>query len=341
MSTELRPLAERVDAPALAPVPQGTGLSWRALARDDVPALARLVAAIESADEAPYRTAAEELAEHFDDTGLDPAVDTLGGWDADGVLRAWAAVDQPVGDTRVVRAFLSGGVDPSWRGQGIGRQVLAWSQARGRQRIVATGKELPARLGVYVDDTAASTIALLVAAGLTPIRYYSEMRRSLEGDLPVTAPADGVRVVPWSSDLEEPARLAHNEAFADHWGSEPRTPEQWFEGRAMFAPDWSFVAVDDATGEVAGYLRSGRFEQDWPIAGYTSGYTELLGVRRAWRGHGVASALLLAAMRAYRADGMQYAELGVDTENPSGAHGLYARLGYEVFHGTTLRTIEL
>lgn len=77
------------------------------------------------------------------------------------------------------------------------------------------------------------------------------------------------------------------------------------------------------------------------MAGYPSGYTELLGVRRAWRGRGVAVALLTAAMRAYAADGMHYAELGVDTENPSGAHGLYASLGYEVFQGTSMWTIEL
>lgn len=46
-------------------------------------------------------------------------------------------------------------------------------------------------------------------------------------------------------------------------------------------------------------------------------------------------------MNLYRADGMQYAELGVVNANPSGANGLYASLGYEVLHGSTLVTIEL
>jgi ribosomal protein S18 acetylase RimI-like enzyme len=109
----------------------------------------------------------------------------------------------------------------------------------------------------------------------------------------------------------------------------------------MFAPQWSHVAVDEATGEVAGYTISGRYEHDWEVAGFTSGYTELLGVRRAWRGRGLAPALLTAAMASFRADGMQYAELDVDTENPSGAHGLYASLGYEVTHGAIMYTIEV
>ncbi|MDM7831387.1 GNAT family N-acetyltransferase [Cellulomonas edaphi] len=342
MTTDLPPLPERVAAPAVAPVPDpSTGLTWRPLAADDVEGLTVLVQAIETADRAPLRTSKEELQERLAEDGIDVRLDTLAGVDGQGVLRAWALVDQPAGDTRVVRAFLSGGVDPAWRRRGIGRQVLEWSVARGRQRIVATGKQVPARIGVFVDDNATATVALLDAAGLTPIRYYAEMRRPLDGELPVPRGAAGIRVVPWSTELDEQMRLAHNEAFADHWGSEPRTATQWAEGRAMFAPTWSFAAVDEASGEVAGYLLSGRYEQDWPVNGYRSGYTELLGVRPAWRGRGVAVDLLVAAMLAYRADGMEYAELGVDTENESGAHGLYARLGYVVYHQATLRTIEL
>ncbi len=51
--------------------------------------------------------------------------------------------------------------------------------------------------------------------------------------------------------------------------------------------------------------------------------------------------ILAEVMRAYRADGMEYAELTVDTANPSGAHGLYASLGYEVSHGEVMYSIEL
>ncbi|GMA31460.1 GNAT family N-acetyltransferase [Litorihabitans aurantiacus] len=92
---------------------------------------------------------------------------------------------------------------------------------------------------------------------------------------------------------------------------------------------------------IAGYLISGRYEQDWDALGYTVGYTDLLGVRKEWRGRRVATALLGAAMRAYAASGIQYAGLGVDTDNPTGAFGLYERLGYEATRGSALYTIEL
>ena len=337
------PLSVRADAPATLPEPDpaSTGLTWRPLTRADVPAVAALVAQVEEADAQPYRTSEAEVDEWFDGEWKDPAADSRVGLDADGTPRAWMAVEAPPGGVRVVRAYLHGGVHPELRGRGVGRQLVAWATARARQRLATSDAVVPGRIAAFLEDHRSDAIALYAAAGFRPIRYYTDMRRDLAEPLPEVRDPEGVRIVPWSPELDDAVRRAHNEAFADHWGSEPRTPETWAHGRSMFAPQWSHVAVDAATGEVAGYAMSGRYEQDWPVSGYTSGYTELLGVRRAWRGRGVAVALLAAAMASYRADGMQYAELDVDTANPSGAHGLYAALGYQVTHGSLMTSIEL
>jgi mycothiol synthase len=342
-TTALPPLAVRAAAPATLPEPdpRATGLTWRPLSRDDVPALAALMARVEDADAQPFRTSEAEVDEGFDGDWKDPARDSRVGVDADGQPRAWVVLDAPPGDVRVIRVWTSGGVDPQWRGRGIGGALVAWATARARQKLAESGKDAPGRIAAFIEDHRADALALHAAAGFTPIRYFTDMRRDLAQPLPEVTVPEGLRIVPWSDELDDAVRVAHNEAFADHWGSEPRTPEAWQVGRAKFAPQWSHVAVDAATGEVAGYAVSGRYEQDWAVAGYTSGYTELLGVRRAWRGRGLAPALLAAAMRSYQADGMQYAELDVDTENPSGAHGLYARLGYEVTHGSVMCTIEV
>lgn len=340
--TTLSPIAERAQAPAEVRLPSADhGLTWRPLSVADVPDLTRLVGRIEEADAEPFRTSQEEVAEKFDGDWKDPARDTLGGVDDSGVLRAWAQVTQPPGDTTVVRAFLEGGVDPQWRGRGIGREVLAWELDRARQVLAATGKDVPGRIGAYASEQTTSALALLRAGGLTPIRYYSDLHRPLETDLPDVPVPAGVQIVGWSEERDEEVRLAHNEAFASHWGSEPQTAESWRSGRSHFAPQWSLVALDEATGEVAGYLLAGRYEQDWEIAGHSSGYVELLGVRPAWRRRGIAPALLAAVMRRLHADGIQYAELGVDTENLSGALGLYTSLGFTPFYRSTLFTIEL
>lgn len=341
-TTAPAPIAVRAAAPSEPPRPPAAlGLTWRPLTQDDAPELFALVAAIEEADALPFRRSLDEVVEMFEGDWKDHARDTLVGLDPGGSMRAYAQATTAPGDVTLVRAFLTGGVHPQWRGRGVGRAVVAWLEGRGRQLLAQSGKDVPARLAAYLEDAAPAAARVYAHAGFTPIRYFSEMRRPLLDGVPDAAELDGLTITAWTPELDEAVRLAHNDTFADHWGSQPRSPEEWAHGRSMFAPTWSFVALDRATGEVAGYLLSGRYEQDWAVAGYPSGYTELLGVRRAWRGRGVAVALLTTAMRAYAEDGMHYAELGVDTENPSGAHGLYASLGYEVFQGSSMWTIEL
>ena len=340
----LAAIADRAQAPATLTEPSADlGLRWRPLEPADAPALHRLLAAIEDADQPPYRTDPDEVAEKFDGEWKDVPHDSLGGVDADGELRAYGVVEVRPGDTTTVRAVLDGGVHPGHRGRGIGRELLAWQTGRARRKLASSGKELPARIGSYVDDGATATQRLLTAAGFAPRRYYRAMRRDLAVPPPVVDLDAGLRVVPWTPELDEHVRLAHNDAFRDHWGSEPATAESWAAGRSKFAPSWSFVALDTTVDGplVAGYALSGRYEHDWAVLGYSSGYTETLGVRRAYRGRRLARALLAASMAAFAADGIEYAELDVDTENPSGAHGLYARLGYEVTHGSALYSIEL
>jgi len=362
-------LAERAAAPAVLPALTAGGLTWRPATRDDVDALLELRNLVSETDGEPYRESREELLEILDAPWRRLDTDSILGHDAGGALRAYGYVETMPGDTARVRAFLWGGVHPDRRGEGIGREVFAWQEARARQLLAATGKDLPGRLAGFLEDTApAAKVRLFERAGFTPRRFYSDLERDLRDlaahPLPVVELDDGLRLVPLGDEHDEPARLAHNDAFRDHWGSEPQTAEQWRSGRSTYAPEWSFVVVDPApdvdalladpatdaetaaalrAGEplVVGYQIAARYTADFAVRGYPFGYTDILGVRRGYRGRKVAVALLAAAMRAFAADGMAVAALDVDTQNPSGAHGLYASLGYRKRHGSRLLTIEL
>ena len=57
-------------------------------------------------------------------------------------------------------------------------------------------------------------------------------------------------------------------------------------------------------------------------------YTERITTVPGWRRRGIASALLVRAMDHFRAAGMTETALSVDTDNASGALGLYERLGF-------------
>ena len=340
-------IAERAAAPQVLSLPAADlGLVWRPMGPEDSAQLAVLVAAIEVADGAPYRTAPSEVADIFVGEWKDSSRDTVVGIDDDGVFRAYGTVETPPGDESVVRAFIAGGVHPDVRGAGVGRELLSWMTARARQKLAESGKDVPGRIAAFLDDTAPDQWHLFEAAGYTAARFYSNLRRDLATPTHDVVLDPGLQVLPWDPSLDDAARRAHNDAFRDHWGSEPATPDSWVQGRSMFAPAWSFVVVDTTKGSVAqpyvaGYLLSGRYEQDWPVTGRTSGYIETLGVRRGYRGRRIAVALLAAAMDAYRASGMELAELDVDADNPSGASGLYASLGFVKSSGSRMYSIEL
>lgn len=358
-------LTERAAAPARLLEPTAGGLSWRPLVAEDAPALLELENTVFAADGVPFRWSLEELVDELAQPWLDLSQDSLIGLDSAGVARAWALATTTPGDETLVRVFADGGVHPDRRGEGIGREVLAWTVGRARQILAASGKDLPGVIRVSVEDASPDSVRhLLLRAGFTTQRFFADLRRDLAEPLPDVQLDGTLRLLPWSQELDEPTRLAHNDAFRDHWGSQPRSPEQWTGGRTLFVPQWSFVVVDDrpdvagllaspdtdpATAAalraggplVVGYHLASRYEADFEVRGYSFGYTDLLGVRRGYRGHRIAVALLSAAMVAFVADGMEYAVLDVDTDNPSGAYGLYARLGYHKVHGSAAFGIDI
>lgn len=311
-------------------------LRWCALTPQDATTLLALENAIEEAADLPYRMSLAEMADELGAPWRNLAEETIVGLDDDGVARAWIELLAPPDDESERRVLVFGGVHPQWRGRGVGRALVAWALERAHALVAAhpAGDQVPWRIGVFlsVDDAAARR--LYERAGLAPLRHYALLRRDLSVALPDVAAADGVVVEPWTADVEEEVRLAHNAAFADHWGSQPQSAERWLEQRWAFVREWSLVARDtQAPGApVVGYLKSEKLPDDWPAQGFTSAYVDILGVVREARGRGVASLLLARAMALYAAEGIEYATLSVDTANPTGAFQLYERLGFEAYH---------
>lgn len=344
MTRSLPPLSERVDPPArLDPPPAELGLQWRGLELADMPALHALFHRIEEHDQTPYRTALEETHERYVAEWHSEPANVLGGFDDGGTLVAFGAVALSPTDTHTLRVHIEGGVDPDRRARGIGSAVLDWELGRARQLLAASDRAVPARLVVHVEDDMPDSVHMLTQRGFRPSRYYTELRRDLSLPVPAVELKRPLDLVPWSAELDEQVRLAHNVAFAEHWVSEPQTEDAWTQGRTYFVPEWSFIVLDRTTdrAQVVGYLLSSRYEQDWPSLGWSEGYIDLLGVRPDWRGRGIATALVTQVLHAYERSSMQYASLGVDTQEPGVVFGLYSKLKFAPTRGSTMYTIDL
>lgn len=307
-----------------------SGLDWQPLTVEDLAELSALLTAIEHLDEPNFRHSLAELHEQYAEVDTDAGTDTLGGRDAGGTLVAYAWNHRMVADADPRRVYLSGGVHPGWRRQGIGSALLRWQLDEARRWYVWTWVKGHGPLQVIcpVDEKLTDPRKLYADHGLQPIRWYADLSRTFEEPPPEVPPPPGVRLVRMHRDHSEDVRRAHNECFADQWGSQPIDRVHWEEqlSRAASRIGWSWVALADGTGEVVGYATNSAYEQDWEAQGFSEGWTDRLGVRPAWRGRGIAKALLAASMQSYAAAGLDAAGLGVDTDNPS--FRLYEQLGF-------------
>ena len=333
----------RVVATSSISLPDLAGLTWQPLSRDLLPTWHQLHETLNEADGAHEHLGLDDLRDELEPDWIDLAADSRVGLDADGQARAFGLVQVRPGDVTLLRAACWGGVDPKWRGQGVGRALLAWQLERAAQIVAARrevrGPDTPAGALTVIEERAGSAARLVERAGFELSRYFFVMRRDLAQPIPEPVVPQPLRLVTFAEAVaENPAiddalRLAHNEAFVDHWGFQPwsaNTWQQWETGQRDFRGDWSWLALDG--DQIAGYALSAGFRTEWANVGWTQGWTSKLGVREPWRGLGLAKALLSASMRAFAADGMQYAGLDVDSDNPTGAVGIYSALGYQVRH---------
>lgn len=249
--------------------------------------------------------------------------------EVDGELVAYARVfwtDQ-VDGSRAYENFCF--VHPEWRRRGIGWALHVNNESRLRE-IAAEHPDVATKwFSSEGMEAAAGNTALLERSGYSPVRYFYDMvAATLDG---VTEPPmpDGIEVRPPTPDQFRAIWEASVEAFRDHWGEPEATDEDWVRFRDdPEHVDRPFWMIGWAGDEVAGVVMTTVPTAENERYGRARVWVESVSVRRPWRRRGLAKALLARSMVAARGAGFTSAGLGVDTENPTGALGLYESLGF-------------
>jgi mycothiol synthase len=302
---------------------------------DDVPAWQRLMAAMEEVDATGEHYDEDDLREEFEDPamGVD---DRISGWDGDRMV-AYAGLRPRRTVTDYQRIDGEGGVAPSHRGNGLGTRLIEWSLERAQAIHAGRAPHVAAKVHLWALLDNAPQVSLYEDNGFEAVNWSALMRVHLDGDDVEPSPPEfpaGIGVRPYDARWSAPTRDAHNDAFRDHWGFvawDEAMWHQWIDGSKNFRPDSSWVAVDvSAPTRVVGYVHTNEFEAYEAATGRREAYLAKIGVRREHRGRGLASALLRHSLRTYRDQGFDESSLDVDTNNPTGAFGLYERAGYRV-----------
>jgi mycothiol synthase len=316
------------------PSPDFDGMVWRAPVESDAPAIAALHDACFTVDQT-YRMVESEMLEHWDSTSLDPSTDALVGFSSSGELVVVIWTILPDGAETKRRAYgYENRIHPAVRSEQMSDFVLAWWEARSRQRFAAIDDDLARVLFQIPFSHLTDEIDFYVSRGYEVARYFHELGRDLSTPIePVVLP-DGILVRLLDGNKED-ARLVHNDSFRDHWGSQPFTQETWSRHFNEFSmPEASFVAYEDGTP--VAYLVSTKYPHDFDDRGWPHAWIEGVGTARSHRRLGLASALITMAMGSMVQSGMEHAILGVDADNPTGAYGLYENLGFTQLRGEVM-----
>lgn len=286
------------------------GYSSRPAAWDDLDAVVALNNACDRADvgfEDPVR-------DHFLETWRAPTFDVASGTlmvhDEDGLLVAYAEVS---GHNPALSLGAYGLVLPGYRGRGLGSGLIDWIE--GYAVTVGTPK-----LHNAVPSTNEPARRLLLGRGYAIVRIFWHMQIDLEAPVLATPP-DGITIRPYRHDSDvRPVFDTIEEAFLDHWNHEPYPFEVHAEEMGRVDPMLAPLAMD--ADELVG-AAVGRVTED-------AGWIDVVGVRRSWRGRGIAKALLLRTFEAFASRGVTRVLLNVDAESPTGATRLYESLGMHV-----------
>lgn len=305
-----------------------TTVEWRSLGAEDIPAVANLIARIESADNAPIRTSMREVESYIGSSH----VWRLQGAFAGEVLAAFGLVRVPVDHSKDASVTVSGGVMAEFRALGIGKELLD-RQVRTARALAASEGLKSGRIEMHMDSHQVDLANLAADMGFEPFSSYVQMRSDLNAPRDLDKPAAFFEIVPLTQELAREVRRAHNHLFGDPILNPDQSSftkmrkAQWLDYIAQMEPAWCLVALHTFGDRprVAGYILGSRF------GGQDEGYVEEIAVLPEFRGKHLATGLFGAAIERMGRDGMRY--IGLDVEDRVGGEGqlvgLFEHFGFE------------
>jgi len=206
-------------------------------------------------------------------------------------------------------------------GSGLARSAFASLKDRGKTRVQLWHRDIPA------------PVAFAQRLGFRCVRIFQSMSHDLKSVPRSVGEHRDAAIVEMPADdatIELECRL-WNESFREHFNYRPMTTAEtgYMYRTARERNEWLFTLVAQLEGQPVGFLVGGSDPAEVRRRSRDIGSLYILGVLEAYRNRGIAKALLISGLERLKDRGMAEAELGVDTENVTGALHLYELLGFK------------
>jgi mycothiol synthase len=298
----------------------------------DLASLAALINEADAVDKNDRSITLEQLEHEMSFPTFHPETDSFLAWDGDRLIGFTELYVRESKADAVTMVCTSGVVHPRWRRRGLGRRLLEVAEKRAQYYAAQRDNGT-----VYFDCSARAgeqdRKALYTEMDMVPVRYFVNMARPLNGDLPPVRTPAGIRLRPFDPERDvETAWRVDTVAFRDHWGHTDGKLEEFEHWITMphFRPELWWLAEDQASDQVVG-LALNIIDPDWiALTGRQEGYVDTLAVLREHRKQGLGTALLAQSLHVLREAGMEAAHLHADAKNLTGAVRLYERAGFRI-----------
>ncbi|HSM25408.1 MAG TPA: GNAT family N-acetyltransferase [Anaerolineaceae bacterium] len=222
-------------------------------------------------------------------------------------------------------------VHPAYKNHGIGWALNQWAESRAREITAQADKGLQTFTVNYINVKEQEAMKLLTDLGAKPVRYSWVMEAELPDQIKQQSLSEIIKIRPINQSEYPQIYHLKEEAFEDHWGHIDTTEEEGlkeFQSEHIQDPNYDpelwFAA--EVNQEMVGFIFGNKatpFGEDY-------GWVSILGVKRAWRKHGIGKALMLHFFQKIKEKGSKKVGLSVDTDSLTGATKLYESVGLRV-----------
>lgn len=306
-----------------------SGPIWRSLALGDVDAWATLFATAEQHEPTGEHIGHEELLDDLKDPRLPPDA-TTSAWQGDQMV-AYALIRAQDEVDSVHHMRLEALIHPEHRDAQTARHLLGWVEETSARIHTAAFGRAEGEVQIFVHERQRWMAATVTGSGFRPARTFVDMAMDITDPVPAPPLSGDLRIVPFSQEYAEAARLARNDAFSEHWSSSDLVVDSWKHkiGATTFRPELSFL-VRTPENEVVSFALTSHYPAEDNATGRKELFITDVGTREPWRRQGLSNALLRQVINAGYELGYQRANIDVDHSNESGALRLYTRLGFTI-----------